>query len=311
MTSSLINHSDAEMSIGVEPLEDKLNQPERTEEDPIIGAVLDEIMDIVVESNGNTQDIGITSEENQNNELMEEDAAEARNEEMQDTGEKYQHRQGEEVKEEKKGGDKCDHEQEKEKCDDYDDDEEEEEEEEQVKAISEDHYLGQNNDLDEGHGKENEEDHEPESEFIVESVIDKKIDSRGFAKYLVKWEGYPASQNSWEPLENLVACDKRIEEFEMRRATKLARMALQQAANGSKSESSTQIGGKSTRAKHKSFEVDSVVGSTELDGQRYFLVSLKNQKVKGFIRSCVANKMFPEKVIDFYIENLRWKQKPK
>jgi hypothetical protein len=56
-----------------------------------------------------------------------------------------------------------------------------------------------------------------EEEYEVEKVIDKKKMGRGRKTYyLIKWKGYSASENSWEPEEN-VRADKLIAEFEKRR----------------------------------------------------------------------------------------------
>jgi len=52
-----------------------------------------------------------------------------------------------------------------------------------------------------------------DNEFEVQNILDKKI-LRGKSFYLVKWEGYPESDNTWEPLENLVNSSVLIEEFE-------------------------------------------------------------------------------------------------
>jgi 3-dehydroquinate dehydratase len=36
--------------------------------------------------------------------------------------------------------------------------------------------------------------------FIVEEILDKKYDEEeGIFTYLVKWEGFPPSENTWEP----------------------------------------------------------------------------------------------------------------
>jgi hypothetical protein len=56
-----------------------------------------------------------------------------------------------------------------------------------------------------------------EEEYEVEKIIDKKKKGRGRKTYyLVKWKGYSASENSWEPAENLRA-DELVAEFEKQR----------------------------------------------------------------------------------------------
>ena len=55
-----------------------------------------------------------------------------------------------------------------------------------------------------------------EDEYKVEKIIDAKTRGRGRKMYfLVKWKGYPTSDNSWEPKENVHAKEL-IEEYYQR-----------------------------------------------------------------------------------------------
>jgi hypothetical protein len=54
--------------------------------------------------------------------------------------------------------------------------------------------------------------------YIVEAVLDKKTEKSGrsrVVKYLVKWQGYPDSDNTWEPVSNLKPPKAGAEVWEM------------------------------------------------------------------------------------------------
>merc|ERR1711963_625712 len=55
-----------------------------------------------------------------------------------------------------------------------------------------------------------------EAEYEVESVVSKRETEEGKVEYLVKWKGYDASDNTWEPIENLESSQGLIDEFEGR-----------------------------------------------------------------------------------------------
>ena len=65
---------------------------------------------------------------------------------------------------------------------------------------------------------EPQEDNEYEAEAIVDS---KTID--GQRKWLVKWKGYPPSENTWEPMKNLVNCQRLLREYEGKHAAPTTR----------------------------------------------------------------------------------------
>ena len=55
-----------------------------------------------------------------------------------------------------------------------------------------------------------------QEEYEVEQIVSHRIFGRGKQlQYLVKWQGYPSSDNTWELAENLHA-DELIQEYNQR-----------------------------------------------------------------------------------------------
>ena len=52
-----------------------------------------------------------------------------------------------------------------------------------------------------------------ENVYYIEEIIDKKIEEEA-TLYLVKWEGFSESENTWEPLKNLKTAMKFVNKYE-------------------------------------------------------------------------------------------------
>jgi len=51
--------------------------------------------------------------------------------------------------------------------------------------------------------------------FMIEKVVARRFHQKKKRyEYLLKWQGYPPEQNSWEPAENMQACYHLIKQFE-------------------------------------------------------------------------------------------------
>ncbi|XP_063972689.1 mediator of DNA damage checkpoint protein 1 [Diachasmimorpha longicaudata] len=60
-----------------------------------------------------------------------------------------------------------------------------------------------------------EEEEENQEEFAVEKIMAKRYNTKKkCAEFLLKWEGYPTEQNSWESAEVVNTCKYLLEEFE-------------------------------------------------------------------------------------------------
>jgi len=56
---------------------------------------------------------------------------------------------------------------------------------------------------------------ETEEEFVIECILGKRPNARSrYFKYLVKWEGYPLLECTWEPLSKIP--EKLISDYEAR-----------------------------------------------------------------------------------------------
>jgi len=64
-----------------------------------------------------------------------------------------------------------------------------------------------------------------EKEYEVEEILDRQ-ERKGKTKYLVKWKGYTAEENTWEGLENLKNAMEKIEEFEKGRFEEIRRIRM-------------------------------------------------------------------------------------
>lgn len=56
-------------------------------------------------------------------------------------------------------------------------------------------------------------------EYNVEAITDHRLDKNASPEYFVKWEGYPISQNTWEPKSNLTQCKAALNDY-LKKASK-------------------------------------------------------------------------------------------
>ncbi|XP_022211810.1 chromobox protein homolog 3 [Drosophila obscura] len=150
------------------------------------------------------------------------------------------------------------------------------------------------------------------AEFSVERVEDKRL-VNGRTEYYLKWKGYPRSENTWEPVENL-DCPDLISTFEESLKTK----------KEPKKRVATVSTPENIRSKRKSFMEDEteetrkligferglvpskILGATDSLGQLMFLMKWKGSDHADLVSAKVANERCPQVVIAFYEERLTW-----
>nr|6V41_AAA Chain AAA, Testis-specific chromodomain protein Y 1 [Homo sapiens] len=57
-------------------------------------------------------------------------------------------------------------------------------------------------------------------EFEVEAIVDKRQDKNGNTQYLVRWKGYDKQDDTWEPEQHLMNCEKCVHDFNRRQTEK-------------------------------------------------------------------------------------------
>lgn len=151
------------------------------------------------------------------------------------------------------------------------------------------------------------------AEFSVERVEDKRT-VNGRTEYYLKWKGYPRSENTWEPVENL-DCPDLIANFEE---------SLKNNKKETKKRLSTSSTPESIRSKRKSFleddneeqkkligferglEPSKILGATDSSGHLMFLMKWKGSDHADLVPAKLANIRCPQVVIQFYEERLTW-----
>jgi len=159
---------------------------------------------------------------------------------------------------------------------------------------------------------------EGEEEYSVEKVIDKRI-KNGKVEYFLKWKGYPDSDNTWEPQENL-DCPDLIQIFEdARKAKEESKKKQSKEEKDSKSAKRKSSGTPTlTQPKKKAVEdkkpegfergldPERIIGATDSSGELMFLMKWKGTDDADLVPARLANDKCPQIVIKFYEERLTW-----
>ncbi|XP_073948327.1 chromobox protein homolog 3-like isoform X1 [Choristoneura fumiferana] len=165
---------------------------------------------------------------------------------------------------------------------------------------------------------------EPEEEFSVEKVLDRRV-RNGKVEYFLKWKGYSDADNTWEPEENL-DCPDLIQAFEEARKKKEAAgppvgqlegktTKIDKDVKKRKSSAATPDlkGAKKSKSDDKKasgfdrgLEPEKIIGATDSSGELMFLMKWQGTDEADLVPAKQANVRCPQVVIQFYEERLTW-----
>jgi len=159
---------------------------------------------------------------------------------------------------------------------------------------------------------------EVEDEFVVEKILNHRVNKKGKKEYFLKWKGFPDSENTWEPAANL-NCTELVEGYESSREkdkkekkTKSVKTTLERVQHIKRKateESGTKENKKADKRNgfEKGFTAEEIIGALENNGEVHFLIKWKGGANEfELVPSKVANVNIPQMVIAFYEARLTW-----
>lgn len=149
-----------------------------------------------------------------------------------------------------------------------------------------------------------------EEEYIVEKVVDKRLNKHGKVEYLLKWQNYPSSQNTWEPEEHL-NCPDLIAVFEESLSNrpkdekKSIRKTMKIGSKSSKKTKSTETV-KTDVTKKLELNIERIVSVINENNVLYICVKWESVKDFEWIPSQIVHKKSPQLLIDYYERHISW-----
>ncbi|KAK2166929.1 hypothetical protein LSH36_33g02024 [Paralvinella palmiformis] len=151
-----------------------------------------------------------------------------------------------------------------------------------------------------------------EEEYVVEKVLDMRI-RNGKKDYLLKWKGYPDSESTWEPEDNL-DCPDLIQEYEEQlkqkeEKDKKKRKMKDDDESGSQSKRKKKVAEEEEnkpRGFDRGLQPERIIGATDSSGELMFLMKWKDSDEADLVPARQANVRCPQIVIAFYEERLTW-----
>jgi len=146
-----------------------------------------------------------------------------------------------------------------------------------------------------------------EEEFTVEKILDKRV-RNSKVEYLIKWEGYPDTENTWEPQENLDCPDiiSAYEERSQKKKEEKKRKKEAESSGGKKKQKVVEEEDNKPRGFDRGLQPERIIGATDSSGELMFLMKWKDSDEADLVPARQANVKCPAIVIQFYEERLTW-----
>ncbi|BFF91462.1 chromobox protein homolog 3 [Drosophila madeirensis] len=128
-----------------------------------------------------------------------------------------------------------------------------------------------------------------EPNFVVERIVDKRITSDGKVEYFIKWRGYQATDNTWEPEENC-DCPALIQRFEESRAKSKKR--------GEKKPKCEEI--QKARGYERGLDLAEIMGATDVSGEIKYLVRWHFCDEFDLVSSSEVSEKNPQMLVEYY-----------
>eukprot|EP00658_Telonema_sp_P-2_P053435 TRINITY_DN4197_c0_g1_i3.p1 TRINITY_DN4197_c0_g1~~TRINITY_DN4197_c0_g1_i3.p1 ORF type:complete len:213 (-),score=69.19 TRINITY_DN4197_c0_g1_i3:123-761(-) len=155
-------------------------------------------------------------------------------------------------------------------------------------------------------GNDQEEEEEEDDEFEVEKIM-KKRKNNGRLEYFVKWKNFSTTENTWEPMSNLVTAQDLVKAFEEQQRQKDEDGGKKKAGVNDVSIDDVENLPESRDSKKESV-LEQILGARKdpKSGTLEFLCKWLDCSKANMEPASVMNVKHPQAVIAFYEERLRF-----
>ncbi len=126
--------------------------------------------------------------------------------------------------------------------------------------------------------------------FEVERILEKRVRKGEGVQYLVKWVGYPDSDNTWESEDNFATCKDLVEDFESR----------QKAEKKVRAEAKPAVGFE------RGLEPEAIIGAVDSGDGLLLRIKWLGSDASDLVPAAEANRKCPQTVIKFYESQITW-----